>query len=77
MEGHTTESKGKTATRAAILEAAKKLFAAKGFGAATVRDICTEAGANIALVSRYFGSKSELYAEVCRSLFDGLAAPLA
>ena len=77
MEGRTTESKGKTATRAAILEAAKKLFAAKGFGAATVRDICTEAGANIALVSRYFGSKSELYAEVCRSLFDGLAAPLS
>ena len=77
MEGRTTESKGKTATRAAIFEAAKKLFAAKGFGAATVRDICTEAGANIALVSRYFGSKSELYAEVCRSLFDGLAAPLA
>jgi len=71
------ETKGKNATRVAILEAAKKLFAAKGFGAATVRDICTEAGANIALVSRYFGSKSELYAEVCRSLFDGLAAPLA
>ena len=72
-----TEAKSKTATRAAILDAAKKLFAAKGFGAATVRDICTEAGANIALVSRYFGSKSGLYAEVCRSLLDGLAAPLA
>ena len=72
-----TDAKGKIATRTAILDAAKKLFAAKGFGAATVRDICTEAGANIALVSRYFGSKSELYAEVCRSLFDGLAAPLA
>ena len=72
-----TEAKSKTTTRAAILDAAKKVFAAKGFGAATVRDICTEAGANIALVSRYFGSKSGLYAEVCRSLFDGLAAPLA
>ena len=72
-----TEVKGRNATRAAILDAAKKIFAAKGFGAATVRDICTEAGANIALVSRYFGSKGELYAEVCRSLFDGLAAPLA
>ena len=72
-----TDAKGKTATRAAILEAAKKIFAAKGFDAATVRDICTEAGANIALVSRYFGSKSGLYAEVCRSLYDGLAAPLA
>ena len=72
-----TEAKSKTATRAAILDAAKKLFAARGFDAATVRDICEEAGANIALVSRYFGSKRELYAEVCRLLFDGLAAPLA
>ena len=72
-----TEVKGSNATRAAILDAAKKVFAAKGFGAATVRDICTEAGANIALVSRYFGSKSGLYAEVCRSLFNGLAAPLS
>ena len=72
-----TEAKCKTATRAAILKAAKKIFAAKGFDAATVRDICTEAGANIALVSRYFGSKSGLYAEVCRSLYDGLAAPLS
>ena len=72
-----SDTKGKTATRTAILDAAKRLFAAKGFGAATVRDICTEAGANIALVSRYFGSKRGLYAEVCRSLFDGLAAPLA
>ena len=72
-----TEAKCRTDTRTAILDAAKRLFAAKGFGAATVRDICTEAGANIALVSRYFGSKSGLYAEVCRSLFDGLAAPLA
>ena len=71
------EVKSRTATRAAILDAAKKIFAAKGFGAATVRDICTEAGANIALVSRYFGSKSGLYAEVCRSLYDGLAAPLS
>ena len=41
-----TEAKSKTATHAAILDAAKKIFAAKGFGAATVRDICTEAGAN-------------------------------
>ncbi len=71
------DANGKTETRSAILAAAKKLFAAKGFDAASVRDICTEAGANIALVSLYFGSKRDLYAEVCRSLFDGLAAPLA
>jgi AcrR family transcriptional regulator len=39
-------------TRTAMLEAAAKIFAAKGFHDATVRAICAEAGANIALVSR-------------------------
>ncbi len=71
------DAKGKTATRAARLDATKKLFAVRGGDTAKVRDFCTEAGANIALVSRYFGSKSGLYAEVCRSLYDGLAAPLS
>ena len=54
-----TEVKGSNATRAAILDAAKKIFAAKGFGAATVRDICTEAGANIALVFKLVLEKAE------------------
>jgi len=39
-----TEAKGKIATRAAILEAAKKLFAAKGFDAATESVASPEAG---------------------------------
>ena len=64
-------------TRTAMLEAAAKIFAAKGFYDATVRALCAEAGANIALVSRYFGSKQGLYAEVCRMLFNGLGVPLA
>lgn len=63
--------------RLAIRRAAAEMFAARGFRAATVRDICRAAGANIALVSRYFGSKAGLYASVCKSLFDGAAAPLA
>lgn len=64
-------------TRKAILDAAAEMFAAHGYRAATIREICAAAGANIALVSRYFGSKQGLYAEVCRSLFNGIAAPLA
>ena len=67
----------RTDTRKAILDAAAGMFAARGFRAATIREICAAAGANIALVSRYFGSKQGLYAEVCRHLFNGLAAPLA
>ena len=68
---------GRTDTRKAIIDAAADVFAARGFRSATVRGICAKAGANIALVSRYFGSKQGLYAEVCRMLFNGLGIPLA
>ena len=61
----------------AIRKAAAAVFAERGFRGATVRAICSAAGANIALVSRYFGSKAALYADVCRNLFEGLGAPLA
>ena len=43
-----------------ILETAEELFAAKGFEAATVRDIADAAGVNIAMISYYFGSKEKM-----------------
>ncbi len=51
------------ATREAILAAAKRAFTAKGFDAAGMRDIAAEAGINVALVNRYFGSKEGLFDE--------------
>ena len=48
---------GREQTTAAILDAAEKLFAARGFTAVTVRDIAAEAGVSHALVHRYLGSK--------------------
>jgi AcrR family transcriptional regulator len=53
-------------TRARLLEAAGEVFAEAGFRAATVRDICCRAGANVAAVNYYFGDKEKLYAEVLR-----------
>src|SRR5580704_5319510 len=53
-------------TRAKLLEAAGHVFAEHGFHAATVREICSRAGANVAAVNYYFGDKSELYEEVLR-----------
>lgn len=50
-------------TRDRIVEAAGEIFADKGYGAATVRDICNAAGANIAAVNYYFGDKQKLYIE--------------
>lgn len=52
---------GREQSTAAILEAAEKLFAARGFTAVSVRDIAAEAGVSHALVHRYLGSKQDVY----------------
>jgi AcrR family transcriptional regulator len=52
------------ATRDKLLEAAGRAFAERGYSSATVRDICKEAGANVAAVNYYFKDKLALYAEV-------------
>lgn len=44
-----------------IMEAAEKLFAAKGFNGTSVRDISEMAGVNLAMISYYFGSKEKLF----------------
>jgi AcrR family transcriptional regulator len=44
-----------------IIEAAEKLFAAKGFNGTSVRDISETAGVNLAMISYYFGSKEKLF----------------
>src|ERR1700753_2769165 len=49
------------ATRAAILAAAKKHFAKSGFDGAFLREIAAEAGADAALINRYFGGKDGLF----------------
>ncbi|MGW2628723.1 TetR/AcrR family transcriptional regulator [Streptomyces chattanoogensis] len=51
-------------TRLRLLDAASELFAERGYERATVRDIAARAGANQALLFRYFGSKKALFGEV-------------
>jgi AcrR family transcriptional regulator len=57
-------------TRTAILVAAERLYAERGFGDVTLRDIVAAADVNLAAVNYHFGSKDELIAElfVTRSL---------
>ena len=57
-------------TRTAILAAAERLYADRGFGDVTLRDIVAEANVNLAAVNYHFGSNDELIAElfVTRSL---------
>lgn len=49
-------------TRADILAAARQRFAADGFDRTTLRAIAADVGVDAALVTRYFGSKQDLFA---------------
>ena len=53
-------AEGPGATRAAILAAAEQRFAVEGLDAATMRQITTDAGVNLAAVNYHFGSKQDL-----------------
>lgn len=48
-------------TRAAILAAARRLLAEKGYEATTIRAVAAEAGIDPSMVMRYYGSKEGLF----------------
>lgn len=58
----TNSVKGRAATEARILDAARKVFAQRGYDAAGLREIADTAQANLSLISRYFGGKKGLLA---------------
>ena len=64
-------------TRDSILEAARERFSRHSYEDVGVRQIASDAGVDAALISRYFGSKDDLFAAVLSScdtgetLFDG------
>jgi AcrR family transcriptional regulator len=60
------ESPANAATRQLLLNAAAAVFAERGFRAASIREICTRAGANVAAVNYHFGDKEALYLEVLK-----------
>jgi AcrR family transcriptional regulator len=49
-----------------LLKAAIDVFAERGYENSTIREICSRAGANVALIHYHFGDKLELYTEVLR-----------
>jgi AcrR family transcriptional regulator len=63
-----------TATKAALLSAARELFIERGFDHTTVRDIAALAGANQSLLFRYFGSKEALFRAAMINQSDQLLA---
>lgn len=62
----TPGPKSAEATKQAILAAARKRFLEESYESVGLRDISRDAGVDVALVSRYFGSKEGLFRDVVR-----------
>jgi AcrR family transcriptional regulator len=57
------------AIRSLVLEAARELFAERGFGDVTTREVALRAGVTQAQVFRHFGSKARLFVEAAYQPF--------
>jgi TetR/AcrR family transcriptional regulator, regulator of cefoperazone and chloramphenicol sensitivity len=66
FESHVTSPELNADTRERLLDAAGRVFAEHGYRDATIREICKQAGANLAAVNYHFGGKDRLYAEVLK-----------
>jgi AcrR family transcriptional regulator len=63
-------------SRRAILDAAERLFAQRGYAATSMQEIGAEAGLARATPAYFFGSKEELYGEVLRRVHDARSEAL-
>jgi len=63
--------------RTSILEAAEKLFSELGYEGTSTRQIAKEAGANMAMINYYFGSKDGVFLEIMTNRIEGFSAQLA
>ena len=77
MAGPVIRTRNSATTRDSILNAARQRFARHSYEDVGVRDVAGDVGVDAALISRYFGSKEDLFAaalDSCRAtedLFDG------
>jgi AcrR family transcriptional regulator len=62
-------------TRAAIEQAARKLFAERGFHGTTLADITSAAGRSSAVFYRYFDDKEDLLAALAESFLHDIVEP--
>jgi AcrR family transcriptional regulator len=61
--GETTKAprRNAAATRARLLQAAREQFLRQGYRATSLRAIAAQAGVDVMLIRRYFGSKQQLF----------------
>jgi AcrR family transcriptional regulator len=60
--------------RRALIEAAARAFARRGFAATSLEDVAAEAGVSRVLIYRHFESKTKLYEAVLADISDQLRA---
>lgn len=72
--GRELTAKGRQ-TRQAIEQAARKLFAERGFHGTTLADITSAAGKSPAVFYRYFADKEDLLAGLAESFLHGVVTP--
>ncbi|MFI5798742.1 TetR/AcrR family transcriptional regulator [Streptomyces sp. NPDC051677] len=79
-QGWATREKldrGDSATRAALLDAAQRVFERRGYARTTIADITDEAGVGRATFYVYFASKEEVFAVLAHDVCDRLLAAQA
>jgi len=74
MPAELLTAKGRQ-TRQAIEQAARKLFAERGFHGTTLADITSAAGKSSAVFYRYFADKEDLLASLAESFLHEVVAP--
>ena len=74
MPFETLSTKGRQ-TRYAIEQAARKLFAERGFHGTTLADITSAAGKSPAVFYRYFADKEDLLATLAKSFLHDVVTP--
>ncbi|OBI48722.1 TetR/AcrR family transcriptional regulator [Mycobacterium sp. E787] len=74
MPAESLTAKGRQ-TRQAIEQAARKLFAERGFHGTTLADITSAAGKSPAVFYRYFGDKEDLLADLAESFLHEVVTP--
>jgi TetR/AcrR family transcriptional regulator len=74
MGTESTRCRDPEGTRRAVLDAAERLFAERGFAGTSVRDLAAASGVSHPLIQHHFGTKEELYAAVLRRCAEEYAA---
>lgn len=72
----TVRTRNPEGTKRAVLDAAERLFAERGFAGTSMRDIADASGVSQPLIQHHFGHKEQLYAAALRRAVDAFVTRL-